>query len=196
MLLNRAEFLLMNNPIRAALQRHYEARKLLRMGGKMEGGRALEVGCGRGVGTELILELFGADHVDAFDLDPRMVERARRRLGPHGTRTSVSVGDASAIDAPDSIYDAVFDFGIIHHVPDWRGALAEVKRVLKPGGRFYVEEVLRQFILHPITRQLLEHPLHDRFDAAEFAGELEALGLEVVAEEGLFASMAWFVARK
>ena len=37
----------------------------------------------------------------------------------------------------------MFDFGIIHHVPQWRRALAEVARVLKPGGRFYAEEVLR-----------------------------------------------------
>ena len=43
MLLNRVEFSLMNNPIRSAIQRRFEARRLLRMGGPMRGGRALEL---------------------------------------------------------------------------------------------------------------------------------------------------------
>jgi hypothetical protein len=80
LLLNRLEFALVNNPARAALQRHFESRRFLRMAGPMHGGKALELGCGRGVGTSLILDLFGADAVDAFDLDPRMVALARQRL--------------------------------------------------------------------------------------------------------------------
>ncbi len=196
MLLNRFEYALMNNPVRAAIQRHFEAGKLLRMGGAMDGGRALEVGCGRGVGIELILEVFGADSVDAFDLDPRMVARARTRHSARGSRVRVWVGDASAISAPDASYEAVFDFGIIHHVPEWRRALAEVYRVLEPGGRFYAEEMLRRFIVHPITRRLLHHPLSDRFDSASFARELEASGFDPIATQELWACVAWFTARK
>jgi hypothetical protein len=47
MILNRVEFVLMNNPIRAWIQRHFEASRLLRMGGMVEGGLALEIGCGQ-----------------------------------------------------------------------------------------------------------------------------------------------------
>ena len=75
MLLNRIETAMMNNPLRAALQRHFEAPRLRAMGGALPGARVLEVGCGRGVGTGLILDLFQAEHVDAFDLDPAMVVR-------------------------------------------------------------------------------------------------------------------------
>jgi len=196
MLLNKVEYALMNNPIRAAIQRHFEARRLLQMGGPMRGGRALELGCGRGVGTELILDLFGAGSVDAFDLDPRMVALARKRLAPRGSRVRVWVGDASAISAPDATYEAVFDFGIIHHVPNWRSALAEVHRVLEPGGQLYSEEVLRRFIVHPVTRRLLEHPLTDRFDSPGFARELMAAGLEPFATRELWGAFAWFTARK
>ncbi len=196
MLLNRIEYALMNNPVRASIQRRFEARRLLRMGGPMRGGRALELGCGRGIGAELILDLFGADSVDAFDLDPRMVDLARTRLASRGSRVRVGVGDATAIDAPDASYDAVFDFGILHHVPRWRGALAEVRRVLRPGGLFYAEEALRPFIVHPVVRRVLDHPQADRFDAKEFERELRVAGLEPLATRELWGSFAWFTARK
>lgn len=196
MLLNRFEYALMNNPIRAAVQRHFEAPRLLGMGGPLAGGSALEIGCGRGVGTALILERFGAASVDAFDLDPRMVAEARRRLAPLGSRVRLWVGDVSAISVPDAAYEAVFDFGIIHHVPDWRRAVSEVHRVLKPGGLFYAEEMLAPFIVHPVVRRVFDHPLEDRFDAEEFAHELGAAGLQPLASKQLFGSMAWFTARK
>lgn len=196
MLLNTVEYLAMNNPVRAFVQRHYEARRLLRMGGPMSGGRALEIGCGRGVGVEIILDLFRADAVDAFDLDPRMIAKATKRLKRRDGKVRLRVGNASHIEAEDAAYDAVFDFGIIHHIPDWAGALAEVWRVLKPGGRFYAEEVLRAYILHPLWRRLLDHPLENRFDYAQFRDGLTRAGFELVASAPFGRSFAWYVADK
>jgi ubiquinone/menaquinone biosynthesis C-methylase UbiE len=198
MRLNWIELRLMNNPVRAAVQRHFEAPRLLRMGGAMRGGRALEVGCGRGAGTALILGCFGADSVDAFDLDPRMVALARTRArgSDRANRTRFWVGDVGRISAPDATYDAVFDFGIIHHVPDWRCALEEIHRVLKPGGRLYAEEALAALIDHPIVRRLLEHPRTDRFDSARFAQALGDAGLGETSRRELWGSFAWFTAIK
>ncbi len=196
MLLNRIEYALMNNPVRAAIQRHLEARRLLQMGGPLRGGYALEIGCGRGVGGQIILERFEAATVDAFDLDPRMVRLARKRLEPFESRVRLWVGDATAIPAPDSTYDAVFDFGIIHHIPRWRSAIAEIHRVLKPNGRFYAEEVLKPFVDHPISRRLFEHPRTDRFDREEFCKGLTEEGLDLIATKEVMQSFAWFVADK
>jgi ubiquinone/menaquinone biosynthesis C-methylase UbiE len=180
MKLNRTEKALMNNPVRAALQRWYEAPLLERLGGRVEGLGVLEVGCGRGVGTQIILERFGAAFVHAFDLDPDMIRQAQRLLSRYpADRLRLAVGDAAAIDAPDHCYDAVFDFGIIHHVPDWRRAISEINRVLRPGGRFFFEEVTRQALDRWFYRRLLRHPSDDRFSAAEFVAELERQGILV-----------------
>jgi ubiquinone/menaquinone biosynthesis C-methylase UbiE len=123
-----------------------------------------------------------------------MVARARARLHARGSRVRLWTGDAAHMAAADGTYDALFDFGILHHVPDWRRAVAEVARVLKPGGRFYAEEVLHDFIVHPLMQRLFAHPQHDRFDRREFADALESCGLQPVACTSLGGAMAWFVA--
>ena len=196
MRLNRVEFALMNNPVRAAIQRRVEARRLLEMGGPMGGGAALEIGCGRGVGVEIILDLFGAERVDAFDLDSRMIDRARRRLRSRSDRVRLWAGDATSIPASDGAYDAAFDFGIIHHVPNWRNAIAEVGRVLRPGGRFYAEEVFSSFISRGFVKRLLEHPEDDRFDHDQFCAALAEAGLELVASSQHWGAGGWFIADK
>lgn len=180
MLLNRVEKALMNNPLRAALQRRYEAPLLERLGGRLPDKRVLEIGCGCGIGTEIILRRFGASEVHAFDLDPDMVERARRRLAHAASgRVKLWVGDATRIATPDAAYDAVFDFGIIHHVPAWRAAVSEVRRVLKPGGQFFFEEVTRHALERWSYRAFLVHPAEDRFSAEDFVAELERQGIWV-----------------
>ncbi len=196
MLLNRVEKALMNNPLREWAQRHLEARWFLDLGGLAEGASALEVGCGRGVGVEIILDAFRAKRVDAFDLDPGMIRLARRRLASRGDRVRLWTGDATRIGAGDATYDAVFDFGIIHHVPDWPMALTEIYRVLKPGGRLYAEEMLERFILNPVVKRILDHPLENRFDAVQFSGALEAQGFRIVGERSVASLFARFVAEK
>lgn len=179
MKLNAVEKALMNNPVRAGIQRYYEAPLLRRLGGTTEGAAVLEIGCGRGVGTELILEVFGAGHVTALDLDPAMVEHARRRLTRYDEQVTLAIGDAEHIDAAGESFDAVFDFGIIHHIPNWRAAIAEVTRVLRPGGRFFFEEVTAHALNRWSYRTFLDHPAEDRFGAFGFVNELERHGLRV-----------------
>lgn len=179
MILNRFERWAMNNPVRASHQHHREAAWFRQLsGGGLHGQRVLEVGCGRGVGVEVLLDRLGAEHVTAFDLDPEQVERARARLHTRpATAVSLSTGDAAAIEARDASFDAVVDFGILHHVPTWRDAVGEIARVLRPGGRLLFEEVPRHVLDSWAFRTFTEHPRQDRFEAEEFAEELARHGL-------------------
>ncbi|WP_100877372.1 class I SAM-dependent methyltransferase [Pseudonocardia alni] len=182
--MNRVETALVNSPPRrafAAVLRDPDAAAAGRA--LSPDARVLEVGCGAGYGTELILRRFAAARVDAIDLDPAMVTRAKRRLAGYGERVRLATGDMTdlrtALDAEDNSYDAVFDFAIVHHVPDWRAALAEIVRVLKPGGRFYFDEVTAAALATRGYRWLFDHPTEDRFTASEFVAELERQGLQV-----------------
>lgn len=180
MKLNAIEKALMNNPMRALLQRHYEAPLMEKLGGRTEGLRVLEIGCGRGVGTQIIFERFGAREVHAFDLDPEMIDQAKARLtGYSPDQLKLFVGDAAAVQEDDSSFDAVFDFGIIHHVPEWPRAVAEVARVLTPGGRFFFEEVTTHALSRWSYRTFLKHPTENRFSAERLITELEQQGIEV-----------------
>ncbi len=180
MRMNFLETLTLNNFFYSCIKRWYEAPQLLRLGGRLDGLRVLEIGCGNGVGAELLLTRFGASEVHAFDLDEKMVARAQRRLLPFGPeRAKVYRGDASHINAPDHSYDAVVNFAVLHHIPDWQAALREIARVLKPGGLFLFEDVTKQWILRWPWRVLFEHPMENRFSARELLDELETTGIKV-----------------
>jgi ubiquinone/menaquinone biosynthesis C-methylase UbiE len=179
MKLNLAETLLVNNPARTLVQRFYEVPLLRRLGGRLDGAHVLEIGCGRGAGVQLLLERFGVSHVHAIDLDPRQIHRAQQRLaGKYRDRVTLSVGSAETLDFPDATFDAVFDFGMLHHVPDWQAAIAEIRRILKPGGRFFFEEVTRNALNRWIYRTFLDHPAENRFNEVEFLAELSVNGLQ------------------
>lgn len=171
------ERLFINSPLHTLEMRTW-ARALRLAGGDVAGGRALEVGCGRGDGVELLLDLFGAAYVEALDLDPRQVRLARRRLLPrHGDKVRVYQASATAIPCADGSFDAVFDFGALHHIPDGGAALAEIARVLRPGGRFFFQEPLATITLNPVFRFLAGDLREAQFDWPMLSSRLEGAGL-------------------
>ena len=103
----------------------------------------LEVGCGRGIGSTIIMDAFKPSRIDAIDLDERMVKKAQGYL--HGEeyedRIEVSCGDVSMLGGKADVYDAVFDFFTLKYVNDWMKGLSEISRVLKPGGFFAFGEL-------------------------------------------------------
>ena len=90
------------------------------------------------------------------------------------------VGDSIELPFKTGRLDALFGFGFLHHVPNWRQALLEIARVLKPGGVYYVEELYPSLYQNKITRHILLHPDHDRFTSKDLRAEMDSAGLNLV----------------
>jgi ubiquinone/menaquinone biosynthesis C-methylase UbiE len=180
MKVNWVEAVWVNSPLRTVMQQREIAcfRRAARIA---PGGRVLEIGCGRGKGAQLVLRAFAPARVDAIDIDPAMIRLAERRKKRLGLReVELLVADAQELPFPDSSMDAVFNFGIIHHLEDWRRGVREIARVLKPGAAFCFEEIYPALYANRFWRHLLAHPREDRFSGPQFRGALQAAGLRLV----------------
>ena len=92
----------------------------------------LEVGCG--LGTDTVRFARAGAHVSAVDLTEAAVELTRRRLADEGREASVVQADAEDLPFADDSFDLVYSWGVLHHTPATARAVAEVARVLRPGG--------------------------------------------------------------
>jgi SAM-dependent methyltransferase len=102
--------------------------------GWVRGKDVLEVGCGSGIHTKLLAQA-GA-RVTAIDLTPTAVELTTRRLELAGLDADVREADAETMPFADASFDFVWSWGVVHHSERTERVLAEVARVLRPGGRF------------------------------------------------------------
>ena len=179
MKLNWAERLVVNNPGRVFEQRT-EIRWLQRRMPLKSGALVLEVGCGRGAGAGLILKKFQPRAIYAMDLDFEMIKRAEKYLSsPQKEHIFMHTADVAHLPYGDEVFDAVFGFGVLHHVPDWRRGLAELARVLKTGGSYYMEELYPTLYQNFITRHILLHPEENRFTSGDLKAALDAAHLSI-----------------
>ena len=192
MKLNWAELLVVNNPSRV-FQQKFEIGWMRKHARLAPGGSFLEIGCGRGAGASIIRRQFSPGFLCATDLDPLMIRRAIHYLRPQELQ-NISFCAADALNLPhaDGAFDAVFGFGVLHHIPDWQGALAEVGRVLKPYGIYLLEELYPTLYQNFITRHILLHPTVNRFRAHELKKALDEANFLVQAslELNLFGILA------
>jgi ubiquinone/menaquinone biosynthesis C-methylase UbiE len=179
MKLNWAERWVVNNPLRV-LEQRFQMGRFRAMTTLKPGAKILEIGCGRGAGARLILKAFQPSRLWALDLDPDMVRKAKEYLsGEELERTFLHVADALHLPFKEDSLDAVFGFGFLHHVPNWRGALAELARVLKTGGVYFIEELYPALYQNAITKRLLVHPTEDRFLSHDLRQGLEAVNMQI-----------------
>lgn len=180
MKINWAERLMVNNPVRVLIQRGI-VKWISRAVRPEHCQRVLEIGCGRGAGAGLILENFRPAALHALDLDHRMIRQAQGYLHPDQlARISLYVGDVFRLPYRDAALDGVFGFGVLHHLPDWRGGLAEIARVLKPGGFYFLEEFYPQIYQNFLAKRLFLHPEHDRFYSPDLRQALKDCGFSLV----------------
>ena len=108
----------------------------------------LDVACGPGI---LACALAGhAAHVTGIDITPAMIAQAKARQAASGRENlSWQIGDATTLPFADGRFDRVTTRYSFHHMPDPAAALAEMKRVCRPGGRLVVIDATPS----PATRQ-------------------------------------------
>src|SRR6516162_8357800 len=126
------------------LNAYYERPAMLALAGDVAGRRILDAGCGCGPLLAALRDR-GAI-VTGFDKSAAMVELARRRLGDDADQQVAELG--RPLPFPDGTFDDVTASLVLHYLEDWGPALAELRRVLKPGGRLIVS------VDHPFAEYL------------------------------------------
>ncbi|MGE5643381.1 MAG: class I SAM-dependent methyltransferase [Byssovorax cruenta] len=136
MKLSDVEFRAMDTWWRKWGQEHFELPLFRRLGLNIKDKDVLEIGCGNGYGASLINRQSPRSYV-GIDVMEEQIEKARQRY----PQFRFLVQDARDLSQfANASKDVVIIFGVLHHIPEWRNVIDEIKRVLKPGGSLFVEE--------------------------------------------------------
>lgn len=150
---------------RGLFNTYYEKPAMLGLAGDVAGRRVLDAGCGSGP-TMAALQEAGAT-VTGFDGSAAMVDLARERLGDDA---ELHVADlAKPLPFDDAQFDDVVASLVLHYLEDWSGPLAELRRVLRPGGRLLVS------VNHPVIFPVV-YPARDYFAVTEYSEDYEFSG--------------------
>lgn len=115
----------------------------------------LEVGCGVGAQTEIILRRFPKLHITSIDLNEKQLNAAKKNLNSISSaqgRFDLQLMSGSDLKFEAQTFDGAFLCWILEHVPSPSKVLAEVRRVLRPGSVIYITEVMNSsFFLDPYS---------------------------------------------
>lgn len=98
------------------------------------GKRVLCVGDGSGI--DAVEFARAGAHVSAIDMSEKAIALTVQHFAEMGLPRQCAVGDACKLQYDNAMFDAVYSFGVIHHIPEVEKAVSEIARVLKPGGEF------------------------------------------------------------
>jgi SAM-dependent methyltransferase len=138
--------------------------------------RILDVGCGRGRAFRTLADRFRPGVIVGIDVDPGAIERAAQAAAGCPCRVEPRVADVTKLELPDASIDLAFCHQTLHHVRDQTSALAELHRVLAPGGVLLLAESCRPFIDSPLVRLLFRHPMEVQRSADEYLALLRSAG--------------------
>lgn len=143
------------------------------------GGVVLDIGSGQGHSLPELAQRFAPVQIHALDPDPDFEARCADMVAACPVPVRLHAAHAERIPLPDASVDMVLCHQTLHHIVNQAAALAEVFRVLKPGGRLLLAESTRAYIHSWIIRLLFRHPMHVQRTANEFLAMLRDAGFQV-----------------
>jgi SAM-dependent methyltransferase len=135
---------------RDAWQATVELPLIVRCLGIPRSRRILEVGCGQATALVPLAARCAPRRLVGLDVDGGLLKGARRHLDASGVTAELLQADIRRMPFPDGAFDIVLDFGTCYHIANPQRALAEIARVLAPGGRLIHETPLGQLLAHPV----------------------------------------------
>src|SRR5206468_2395705 len=124
-------------------------------GERLGSAKVVEVGGGDGSMAAQLLRRESGIRLTMVDIDPHMTRRARERLAPFADRADVVEADVTALPFADGEFDVGLSFLMLHHVEGWERAVDELARVVRPGGRLLVYDLLDTRLnrwMHELTK--------------------------------------------
>ena len=117
-----------------------------RLGVLRDGERVVDVGCGAGIDALIASRMVGdRGYVVGVDMTPAMIDRARASAAEiDATNIEFCHGVAESLPVPNGWADVVISNGVLNLFPDKAAGLAEMARVLAPGGRLQIADILVQ----------------------------------------------------
>ena len=181
--MNKLDILLINTPFRKWFLGRATQKYYFEYFNEIKGKTVLEIGCGSGGGTELILKYFSPQKIIATDLDPRLISLAGKNV--QNKKVTFERADATKLNYENESFDAVFDYGVIHHIPspEWKECLNEIYRVLKPGGKVFLWDVsIESFntVYGRIIKLFTPHPYGKMYRKQEFVDYLNLIGFKII----------------
>ncbi len=137
---------------------YYERPAMIALAGDVAGRRMLDAGCGSGCLSAALRDR-GAD-VTGIDASTGMLALARRRLGDEADLHVVDL--SGPLPFADGAFDDVVASLVLHYLEDWGPTLAEIRRVLKPGGRLIAS------VDHPFVAYTIQDPRPDYFATTSY----------------------------
>jgi ubiquinone/menaquinone biosynthesis C-methylase UbiE len=157
------------------------------------GQRILDVGTGTGVLIPFLLEAVGpTGHVTAVDYAEKMVEVCRAKYAGVPNVTVV-VQRVENLDFPSEFYDAVTCFGLFPHLENKEAALAQLNRVLKPGGKLIIAHALSstEIIAHHHRSSVVAHDaLPDKTEMKRLLERAGFTGILITDEPGCYVCLS------
>lgn len=191
--MNKLETLLIHNPLRWQLQKHYEIKTLKKLGYNphkhITNKNIYELGTATHHHPKHLLQ-YNPAHITATDLKPI------KRIPPTPKITNIQVNIIDQPQAFTNLYDTTFTFGVLHHIQDWQKAIQETFRTQKYGGFYILDDFTKQSLQKWYHRPF-DNPMTNRFTADELLHQMEKTGYKIINHTThLYGDIIFIIAQK